>query len=97
MHVLPFDKNKLIEICRQNGVRSMSLFGSIARGEETPESDIDLLVVFKEDKSLLKLVRFERELSQALGRPVDLLTEAAISPYLREQIFREKTVLYEAG
>ena len=97
MHVLPFDKNKLIKICRQNDVRSISLFGSISRGEETAESDIDLLDVIKKDKSLLKLIRLERELSQVLGHPVDLLTQAAISPYLREKILQEKTVLYEAG
>jgi len=47
----------------------------VARGEETEESDVDLLVRFARPKSLLDLVRIEREFSEALGRKVDLLTE----------------------
>jgi uncharacterized protein len=56
-----------------------------------------LLVRFNRRKSLLALVRLERELTAALGRKVDLLTEASVSPYLRERIFSELRVLYEAG
>ena len=52
----------------------IGVFGSTARGESNQESDIDLLVKFAEKKSLLGLVRLERELSEALGRKVDLLT-----------------------
>ena len=68
----------------------------MARGEATDQSDIDLLVYFSKRKSLLALVALERQLSTALGRKVDLLTEAAISPYLRERIKRELQVIYEA-
>jgi len=67
----------------------------VARGEETEESDVDLLVRFARPKSLLDLVRIEREFSEALGRRVDLLTEGALSPYLRERILGEAAVLYE--
>jgi len=74
----------------------VGVFGSMARGEATEQSDIDLLVKFSKRKSLLALVRLERELSAALGRKVDLLTEAAISPYLRDRIKREIRVIYEA-
>lgn len=91
-----FDVRKLIEICRRNDVEMIGVFGSTARGESNQESDIDLLVKFAEKKSLLGLVRLERELSEALGRKVDLLTEGAISPYLREQILRELQVIYES-
>ena len=75
----------------------IGVFGSAARGEITKQSDIDLLVKFSKRKSLLALVRLERELSNALGRKVDLLTEADISQYLRERILRELQVIYEAG
>jgi predicted nucleotidyltransferase len=92
----PFNTDKLIEICRQNDVRKVSLFGSVARGEASDQSDIDLLVEFSKRKSLLALVALERQLSTALGRKVDLLTEAAISPYLRDQIKQDQRVLYEA-
>jgi len=68
----------------------------MARGEATEQSDIDLLVRFSKRKSLLALVRLEREASAVLGRKVDLLTEAAISPYLRDRIKRELRVIYEA-
>ncbi len=94
---LPFDTDRLIEICRKNDVAMIGVFGSAARGEITKQSDIDLLVKFSKRKSLLALVRLERELSNALGRKVDLLTEADISQYLRERILRELQVIYEAG
>jgi uncharacterized protein len=94
---LPFDTNKLIDICRQNDVARIGVFGSSARGEATPDSDIDLLVEFSKRKSLLSLVTLEREMSVALGKKVDLLTEAAISPYLRDRILRDLRIIYEAA
>lgn len=96
MAVFTFDTQKLIEICQRHQVTKIGLFGSMARGEATERSDIDLVVEFSEKKSLLALVRLEREVSNALGRQVDLLTEGAISPYLRDRIKREMQVIYEA-
>ncbi|MGC8880651.1 MAG: nucleotidyltransferase family protein [Anaerolineae bacterium] len=93
---LPFDVDKLIELCRQNGVVQIALFGSVARGEADQQSDIDLMVKFSQRISLLRFAALERQLSEALGRRVDLLTEAAISPYLRETIKRDLQVIYEA-
>jgi len=88
---------KLIDICRANGARKVSLFGSFVRGEAGPDSDIDLIVAFIHPTGFLALVKLERELSEAMGRKVDLLTEQAISPYLRKQILSEQKVLYEAA
>jgi predicted nucleotidyltransferase len=96
MIVFPFDTEKLVKICQQNDVAMIGVFGSMARGEATEDSDIDLLVKFSKGKSLLTLVRLEREISTALDRKVDLLTEAAISPYLRDRIRRELRVIYES-
>lgn len=93
----PFDYNKLVEVFRQNDVCKAGLFGSMSRGEGTAESDVDLLVEFSKRKSLLAMVALEREISAAIGRKVDLLTEAALSPYLRDRILREVKVIYEAG
>jgi len=95
MNELPFDVNKLIELCRQNDVRRVGIFGSVARGEDNEESDIDWVVSFSKRVSLLRMVALERQFSDALGRKVDLFTEAAISPYLRERIKRDLQVLYE--
>ena len=86
----------IIRICRAGGAVRVAMFGSMARGDAGPDSDVDLLVRFGEPISLLALVRLERELSEALDRDVDLLTEAAVSPYLRERIEREQRVLYDA-
>ena len=91
-----FDTSKLVEICRQNDVAKIGVFGSMARGEATEQSDIDLIVEFSKRKSLLALVALERKMSETLGRRVDLLTEAAISPYLRDSIMNDLQVLYEA-
>ena len=90
------DTEAIVRICRAGGATQIALFGSVARGENTPDSDVDVLVRFEKPISLLTLVRLERELAEALGRDVDLLTEAAGSPYLRERIEREKEVLFDA-
>ena len=94
MKSYPFNVSRLIDICRQNDVSMVGVFGSMARGKAKKKSDIDLLVRFSKRKSLLAVVRLERELSEALGRKVDLLTEGAISPYLRERILKETKVVY---
>ena len=91
-----FDTNVLLDVCRRNAATSVGVFGSMARGEATQRSDIDLLVEFRERKSLLDMARIERELSTAMGRKVDVLTRDAISPYLRERILGEVQTIYEA-
>lgn len=96
MGTISFDTDNLIEICRENDVAMVGLFGSTARDEETEKSDIDLLVKFAKRKSLLAVVKLERELSEALGKKVDLLTEGAISPYIRDTIFRDLKVIYDS-
>jgi len=96
MSTVLFDTNALINICRENDVAKLEVFGSMARGESSDNSDVDLVVAFSKRKSLLALVTLERKMSAALGRRVDLLTEAAISPYLREGIKRDLRVIYEA-
>lgn len=88
------ERNRIIEACRQRDVAMIAVFGSTARGEAGRDSDIDLLVRFTKPKSLLTLVRLERELAATLNRKVDLLTEAAISPYLRSSILNDLQVIY---
>ena len=79
---------------RRGGVVRASLFGSYVRGEETKGSDIDILVEFKGEKSLLDLVDLEMELAQLLHKKVDLLTYRSIHPLLKYNILSEqKTIL----
>lgn len=93
---LPFDTATVIDICRRNDVAMVGVVGSMARGEATDRSDIDLIVRFATPKSLLGVIGLEQQLTVALGRDVDLLTEAALSPYLRERILRDLRVMYDA-
>jgi predicted nucleotidyltransferase len=86
--------NKIVRFLKNQGAKKVAVFGSYVRGEEKPESDIDIIVEFLERKSLLKIVQIERELSEALGIKVDLLTEKSISPYLIDTIKREMEVVY---
>ena len=94
---LPFGTSEIAEICRENDVDRLGVFGSVARGEATQESDIDLLVRFSRPKSLLTIIGLEEEIEAILGRPVDLLTEAALSPYIREHVVQDLVVIYEAA
>ncbi len=86
---------KIISLIKKHGAKKIAVFGSYARGEEKPKSDIDILVEFSERKSLLDIVGIEQELSDALGMKVDLLTEKSISPYLIGRIKKEMKVIYE--
>jgi predicted nucleotidyltransferase len=88
-------EEKLIPILKGNDATKIGIFGSYARGEAGPESDLDLLVDFSERKSLLTLVRIQRELSEALGLKVDLLTENAISPHLIDRIKSELRIIFQ--
>ncbi|PSQ65094.1 MAG: hypothetical protein BRD32_04840 [Bacteroidetes bacterium QH_2_64_74] len=71
------------------------LFGSRARGEASPDSDVDVLVRFDERRSLIDQARVEREIGEAMGRSVDLVTENALSPHLRDQVEADLEVLVD--
>ena len=87
--------HKIVTILERYGEKKIAIFGSYARDEAKPESDIDILVVFSERKSLLDLVGIEQKLSDALGVKADLLTEKSISPYLIDRVKSEMEVIYE--
>ena len=71
------------------GVKSLGMFGSYVRGDQTPGSDLDLLVEFAQPPSLLEFLSFEHELSDALGVKVDLVMRDALKPVIGQQILRE--------
>ncbi len=87
--------DKVVSILKKYEAGKIEIFGSYARGEETSESDLDIIVEFDERKSLLQLVGIEQELEDALGIEVDLLTRESISPYLIEKIEEEAMVVME--
>jgi uncharacterized protein len=92
---MKIDQETLAEICDRHGITRVRLFGSFGRGDSDDKSDIDLLVDFDSRKSLMDLVRIEREFADRFGRDVDLLREPSLSPYLRERILSEARVVYE--
>jgi predicted nucleotidyltransferase len=71
------------------GVRSLEIFGSVARGETATESDVDLLVEFDRAIGLFHFSRVQRRLEQILGCPVDLVMRDAVKAQLRDRIFRD--------
>lgn len=85
---------KIEPILRKYDVSFAGLFGSRARGEERPDSDLDLLVRFNTQKGLFGLVGMERDLSDKLQLKVDLVTEGALSPILRTEILKDLPPLY---
>lgn len=84
---------KLKEILKKHGAVKVEIFGSYARGDANSESDLDVIVEFRERKSLLELIGIEQELEDALGMKIDLLTESSINPYLRDRIKKEAKVV----
>jgi predicted nucleotidyltransferase len=77
------------ELARTFGARSILLFGSVARGEAGPESDVDLLVEFDRPVGLLELATLRRTLSEQLGRPVDVGTVDSLRPRARAAALAE--------
>ena len=71
------------------GIRSLAVFGSVARNEATDASDIDLLVEFDRPVGLFHFARVRREIAKMLGSPVDLVTRAALRKEMRDEILRE--------
>ncbi|MBI4419353.1 MAG: nucleotidyltransferase family protein [Gemmatimonadetes bacterium] len=95
--MVQFDGKQLAEICRRNEVGRLRIFGSASRGDEGPDSDIDLLVDFGSPKGFFELIRLEDELEDFFGRPVDVVTEPGLSPYLRESILASAAVIFDAA
>ena len=79
----------IVRQLKKEGARKIGMFGSYARRTSKAGSDIDLLVAFSKRKSLLELVRIERELSEKTGKKIDLLTEHSISPLIRDTVKRD--------
>jgi len=90
-------KEKLVEFCRKNHIRKLSVFGSAIRGELKPDSDIDLLIEFEEGQTpgLFTIIRMEMELAETLGRKVDLRTPDDLSKYFRDEVMRNAKIQYQ--
>ena len=95
--MLNMPRAKIAEFCARNHIRKLSLFGSVLRGDATPESDVDFFVEFKPAATpgYFGLARMERELSEILGgRKVDLRTASELSRYFRDEVLAQARVQY---
>ena len=88
--VLRILKEHSAEIAGQYGVKSLALFGSVARDQASPASDVDLLVEFDRPVGLFGLFALQEYLENLLGCPVDLGTPDSLKPPLREHVLSER-------
>ena len=96
---LKLNRNKIADFCRKNKIVKLSLFGSTLRDDFGPESDVDVLVEFDPEArvGLMTLAGMEDELSEIIGRKVDLNTPGFISKHFREKVLTESEVQYAAS
>jgi predicted nucleotidyltransferase len=96
-HDSTVDLRRLAEICLEYGVARLEVFGSVSRGDARPDSDIDVLYELAPGSRLgWKIEDLADELTEVLGRPVDLISRNALHDQLRESVLREARVLYAA-
>ncbi len=92
-----FESARLIEVCERYGIVELSVFGSVARNEDTPDSDLDLLYVARPDASLgFTLFDLEDELRDIFGRSIDLVSKRALHHLMRDDVLSEARTLYAA-
>ncbi|RJX16887.1 MAG: nucleotidyltransferase [Desulforudis sp.] len=82
-------KKDILAVTRRHGLLNVRVFGSVARGEDTPQSDVDFLVDLEKGRSLLDLGGALIQLQELLGRRVDIVTEHGLHWYLRDRILKE--------
>src|SRR4051812_38855977 len=87
--LLRSNRDEIVRIAASHGVHNVRIFGSVARGEARPDSDLDLLVQLEPGHSLLDLIAVKQALEDLLGCEVDVVTKAAVSPYIRKQVVEE--------
>ncbi|SRR5579883_907503 len=86
-------------LCQKYRVKELSVFGSRARGDHRPDSDLDLLVEFLPDdhSGLIAYLSLQHELAQLLGTKVDLAPKGSLKPLVRREVLPEARVIYEAA
>jgi predicted nucleotidyltransferase len=86
-------RREILDVATRHAARNVRVFGSIARGDDQEESDVDLLVEIEPGRTLLDVIALEQDLQQLLGRKVEVLTEGGLSPYLQQRILAEAAAL----
>jgi predicted nucleotidyltransferase len=98
LHGIEIPKDRLAAFCRANGICKLAIFGSILHDDFRLDSDIDVLIEFLPSVRVgLAFIRMQDELSDILGRNVDLHTPATLSKYFRDEVLQEAKVQYVAA
>ncbi len=87
--------NQIVEFLKNKGATKVAVFGSYVRNEETPKSDIDVLVDFNNAITLLDLVGYKLDMEEMLGIKVDLVMEGSLNPRIEKYVNKDLTVLYQ--
>lgn len=87
-------REKIHLVLEENPVEYIGVFGSVARGEASPESDVDVLVKFSGRPTFAAYLKLDESLRRQLGREVDLVTEGAVNKFLRPCIERDLKMIY---
>lgn len=93
IEILQAKRQDLLEVARRHGVTSIRVFGSVARGDDSPESDVDLLVTTGPEVSSWFPAGLVLDLQELLGRRIDVVTENGLNPLLRDQVMAEAIAL----
>jgi predicted nucleotidyltransferase len=91
--ISPDQERIILSTFESYSIKSVGIFGSYARGENTPESDLDILIDYEKPLDLLELVGLEQELSEKLGIKVDLITYRSLHPLVKEKVDKELITL----
>jgi predicted nucleotidyltransferase len=91
--IIELNREEILRIAARHGATNVRVFGSVARGDDRADSDVDLLVKMEDDRSLVNLVGLEQELEELLQRKADVLTDGSIHPRLRSRIAAEARTL----
>jgi predicted nucleotidyltransferase len=87
--------DRIAELCRRYGIAELSIFGSVARGEDTPSSDVDLLYVLSPDSTLgWDIVDLRDQLEHAIRRRVDLGPKSGLKRLIRDRVLAEAKIVY---
>lgn len=91
--ILKDRRDEILDIATRYGARKLRIFGSILRGEAKLNSDVDFLVELEAGRSLLDVIAIKQDLEDLLGCNVDVVTEAALSPYIRDEVLGQAVSL----
>jgi len=88
-------KEKATPVLRSHGVRRAAVFGSTSRGEDRPDSDIDLLVTFGKPMGMVGYMHFIEQMENSLHKKVDIVTESSLNKFVRPHIQADLKTIYE--